>query len=255
MITLLFTRSSFRRGNLKAGHPRARGESRDPLDFAYILSNKGFESLQRLITITATMGVLSRITDEGLLSRFSAEGLLLRFAELDILRQAAYEHRVAIALTGVGLYVLRKLRAYWRLRHIKGPFSTGFFGLWHTRAIVGYESHKVYKNATDRYGMYFRPKVPRLANANDHLLGPLVRIGPNSLLTSDTDLWLHINSARSDYSRAAWFNLSARFQPGRDTVVSQVDEVKHKARRAQVAPGVRYPPPYPLRKRPGNRPS
>ncbi|MBE3049303.1 hypothetical protein IMZ48_43750, partial [Candidatus Bathyarchaeota archaeon] len=73
------------------------------------------------------MGVLSCITEEGLLSRFSAESLLLRVAELNIPEQA-YEHRVAIALTGVGVYILRKLRAYWRLRHIKGPFSTGFFG-------------------------------------------------------------------------------------------------------------------------------
>ena len=106
------------------------------------------------------MGVLSRVSTEGVLSRISAEGLLLRFAELDILEQA-YEHRVAIALTGVGIYILRKLRAYWRLRRFKGPFGTGFFGLWHTRALVGYQSHKEYKKVTDRYGMYFPPKVPR----------------------------------------------------------------------------------------------
>ena len=89
------------------------------------------------------MGVLSRISDAELLSQI---------AGLDVLEQL-YDHRLAIALAGVGVWVLRKLRAYWRLRKFKGPWGTGFFGLWHCRAILSYRSHKKYQEAVASYGM------------------------------------------------------------------------------------------------------
>lgn len=90
------------------------------------------------------MGVLSRISD----------ALPSWLLEADVLAQLS-EHRLAIALAGVGLWVLRKLRAYWRLRAFKGPFGTGFFGLWHCRAILSYRSHKKYQEAIGTYGMLF----------------------------------------------------------------------------------------------------
>ena len=94
------------------------------------------------------MGILSRISDAGLLDCFAA---------LDV--EQLLEYRWAVALAGVGLYVLRKLRAYWRLRTFKGPFGVGFFGLWHCRAILSYRSHKKYEEAINRYGMA-RPHPP-----------------------------------------------------------------------------------------------
>ena len=77
--------------------------------------------------------------------------MLSELAELDLLARA-YEFRWAIALAGLGVYVLRKLRGYWRLRHFKGPFGTGFFGLWHTRALLSWKSHVKYREVTDTYG-------------------------------------------------------------------------------------------------------
>lgn len=193
------------------------------------------------------MGVLSRVAEADLLSRF---------AEVDVLEQL-YEHRLAaVALVGVGVWVLRKLRAYWRLRRFKGPRGTGFFGLWHCRAILSYRSHKKYKEVVDTYGMsslracsrlllclLAGEKVPRRA---DKRLGPIARVGPNSLLTSDPELWMHMSSVRSSYSRAPWFVRATRFQAGKDHVFSQTDEQKHKIRRQQMAPGVRPPHPSPL---------
>ena len=94
------------------------------------------------------MGVLSRVAELGTLSEI---------AEMNILAQA-YEFRWAIALAGVGAYVLQKLRAYWRLRRFKGPFGTGFFGLWHTRAVLSGRSHIKYREVSETYGA---PECPR----------------------------------------------------------------------------------------------
>lgn len=88
------------------------------------------------------MGVLSRVAEMGMLSEMAEMNLLAR----------AYEFRWAIALAGVGVYILRKLRTYWCLRRFKGPFGTGFFGLWHTRAILSWRSHVKYREVTENYG-------------------------------------------------------------------------------------------------------
>ena len=45
-------------------------------------------------------------------------------AEMNLLARA-YEFRWAIALAGVGVYILRKLRTYSCLHLFKGPFGTG----------------------------------------------------------------------------------------------------------------------------------
>lgn len=88
------------------------------------------------------MGVLSRVAELGTLSEI---------AEMNLLAQA-YEFRWAIALTGVGAYILQKLRTYWRLRRFKGPFGTGFFGLWYIRANLSGRAHIKYREVTETYG-------------------------------------------------------------------------------------------------------
>ena len=57
---------------------------------------------------------------------------------------------------------------------------------------------------------------------------------------------IHMNSVRSMYTRAPWFYQGGRVQPGKDHIVSQVDEAKHKSRRQQMAPGVSPPTSKPL---------
>lgn len=64
---------------------------------------------------------------------------------------------------------------------------------------------------------------------------------------------MHMSSVRSAYSRAPWFVRATRFQAGKDHVFSQTDEAKHKARRQQMAPGVRSHPSSPLHLSPPNR--
>lgn len=92
----------------------------------------------------------------------------------------------------------------------------------------------------------FRSQPVALSGFADFRLsiGSLARIGPNDLVTSDPELWMHMSAVRSNYSRAPWYAVGTRVQGGKDTIFSQVDEEKHKTRRQQLAPGVRvFPPP------------
>lgn len=67
--------------------------------------------------------------------------------------------------------------------------------------------------------------------------GPLVRIGPNELLSTDPDVLRNMSSVRSAYTKGDFYE-SGRIVPGVDNVVSMRDEEKHKAMRAKMAPGV-----------------
>ncbi|KAF2449140.1 cytochrome P450 [Karstenula rhodostoma CBS 690.94] len=116
------------------------------------------------------------------------------------------------------VYVGNQTRKYYRLRQFKGPYSTGWCEIPHIYAMVTFRSHLWYQEVTDRYGS-------------------IARIGPNDLITSSPELLMHMSAVRSPYSRAAWYNRSARIEPGRDHIFSQVDEEKHTKRRQQMAAG------------------
>jgi hypothetical protein len=72
--------------------------------------------------------------------------------------------------------------------------------------------------------------------------GPIMRIGPNDLMTTSPELLTHMSAVRSPYTRSAWFYGASRVEPGKDHVFSQVDEAKHTKRRQQMAAGVSYSP-------------
>jgi hypothetical protein len=69
-----------------------------------------------------------------------------------------------------------------------------------------------------------------------------VRIGPNELLSTDPDVVRHMAAVRGTYTKGAFYT-SGKITPGVDNVVSQRDEVKHKAMRAKMASGVCAPLP------------
>ena len=50
------------------------------------------------------------------------------------------------------LYCASQYRTYKRLAAFKGPISTGWSEIWHTRAILGLRSHLKYKEVNDEYG-------------------------------------------------------------------------------------------------------
>ncbi|KAF2791473.1 pisatin demethylase [Melanomma pulvis-pyrius CBS 109.77] len=115
-------------------------------------------------------------------------------------------------------FALGRIQQYWRLRHFKGPFSTGVSWLWHSRAVVAGDSHLHYGYATEKFGS-------------------IARVAPNHLITSSPELWAHINAVRSPYKRAEWYYHAARFEPGKDNVFTECDNEKHDARRRKMAAG------------------
>ncbi|KAH6637940.1 putative cytochrome P450 monooxygenase [Boeremia exigua] len=116
------------------------------------------------------------------------------------------------------LYFAERYRKYNRLRHFSGPFGTGWSEFWHSRVILGLQSHLAYKDVNDRHG-------------------PIARVGPNELITSSPELLAHMNAVRSQYTRSYWFNAATRVVPGKDHLFSELDEGKHTKRRQQMAAG------------------
>ncbi|KAK5992623.1 Cytochrome P450 monooxygenase ABA1 [Cladobotryum mycophilum] len=117
----------------------------------------------------------------------------------------------------VFVFIIRPVYTWYRLRHIPGPPSAGWSLWWQLSGALGGRYHEELKEAADRYG-------------------PLVRIGPNQLLSTDPDVLRHMSSVRSRYSKGKFY-ASGKIVPGVDNVVSLRDPTRHKQMRAQMAPG------------------
>ncbi|KAH9871815.1 hypothetical protein J1614_006072 [Plenodomus biglobosus] len=111
-----------------------------------------------------------------------------------------------------------RAREYWRLRRFKGPRTTGISWIWHSKAVASGKSHEYYGDVCEKYG-------------------PIARIAPNHLVTSDPEVWAKINAVRSPYRRAPWYYHAARFEPGKDNVFTDCDNDSHDARRKKMAAG------------------
>ncbi|KAF2738093.1 pisatin demethylase [Polyplosphaeria fusca] len=107
---------------------------------------------------------------------------------------------------------------YWRLRHFRGPFSSGLSWIWHSKEVINGTAYLSYGDTTEKYG-------------------PIARVAPNHLVTSSPELWAHINAVRSPYKRAEWYYHAARFEPGKDNVFTECDNERHDARRKRMASG------------------
>lgn len=69
------------------------------------------------------------------------------------------------------------------------------------------------------------------------ILGPLVRISPNQLLSTDPEVLRRMSAVRSGYTKGKFY-ASGKIVPGVDNVVSLRDPAKHREMRALMAPGV-----------------
>ncbi|KAF4343210.1 pisatin demethylase (cytochrome P450) [Fusarium beomiforme] len=116
--------------------------------------------------------------------------------------------------------VIRLVRRWSRLRHIPGPTGAGWSSCWQCRGALSGRYHEHLKNAADQFG-------------------PLIRIGPNELLSTDPVVLRSMSAVRSTYTKGDFYT-SGRIVPGVDNVVSERDEAKHKAMRAKMAPVYSY---------------
>ncbi|KAF8850435.1 cytochrome P450 [Acephala macrosclerotiorum] len=144
--------------------------------------------------------------------------------ELALVLESLYEFYVSIFSSAsffigsvIGYWILVQYLSYRRLSHIPGPRLAAWSNLWLVKAIWGQQSHSGVYEVSRRYG-------------------PLARIGPNDLITTDIDLVHRIQAARSPYKRSNWYR-GFRLAPGIDNVLSQTDDKLHTKRRAQLSLG------------------
>ncbi|KAK3347091.1 cytochrome P450 [Lasiosphaeria hispida] len=112
-------------------------------------------------------------------------------------------------------WVVGAVRSWNRMRHIPGPALARWSSAWMVRKLSSGRFHEHMCEAMEEYG-------------------PLVRIGPNELLCSDPEVLRRMSAARSLYTKGQFYE-TGRIIPGCDNVVTQRDEVKHKALRAQMS--------------------
>ncbi|GKT92834.1 pisatin demethylase [Colletotrichum tofieldiae] len=108
-------------------------------------------------------------------------------------------------------------RSWHRLRHVPGPPGAAFSKWWMLRNTLGGQMHLALKRACDEYG-------------------PVVRIGPNDLVTNDSELLRRMWAVRSPYCKGAFYE-AVRFDPTRDNLISMRDDHKHNELRAKMAIG------------------
>ncbi|KAF5265496.1 hypothetical protein FOXYS1_3688 [Fusarium oxysporum] len=127
------------------------------------------------------------------------------------------EHRELLVCALLGLFVIKKLVVYSKLRQFGGPRWTGFSDWPHSWAMLQDRCHELYEQANLKHG-------------------PIARVAPNILITSSPDLWIHVNN-KPGYKRSDWYYNACRIEYRRDNVFSQTDNQKHEQRRKQMAPG------------------
>ncbi|KAK1759045.1 cytochrome P450 [Echria macrotheca] len=124
----------------------------------------------------------------------------------------------------IGWYTTSALTAYYRLRHIPGPFLARISYLPHLYNILTARFQAVYEDIHDRY-----------AAATGHPC-PLVVVAPNTVVTNDPDVLRHVAAARSAYARDGWYR-AARFHREYESIASIIDTDAHDRAKAKTASG------------------
>jgi hypothetical protein len=145
---------------------------------------------------------------------------------------------------GAGLIFVRTFYAWYRLRHIKGPFLASFSKLWLIRTVSSGNMHWEYAKVCQKYGTH-DAAVPvwcsvEIISLNSFcFIGSLARVGPNQLVTSDPEQMRKMLSARSLYRRSDWY-VGMRFDPSHENVESERNDDRHTELRAKMAAGVSF---------------
>ncbi|KAI0896498.1 cytochrome P450 [Annulohypoxylon nitens] len=128
--------------------------------------------------------------------------------------------KVTVSLSLLGLFVVwytvSAFFTWYRLRHIPGPFLASFSYLWMVKSILLGTLEQDFSQLR-RYG-------------------PLVRTGPNSIVTNDPSILRKIAAARTKYTKHEWF-AAATFAPWHRTMVTILDNFNHDKLKAKTAQG------------------
>ncbi|CAN9307344.1 unnamed protein product [Alternaria sp. RS040] len=115
----------------------------------------------------------------------------------------------------VVIWVAQSYTQTWkRLRHIPSAHITAPFSYyWLGRTTYSGRQYWVLRNLHAKHG-------------------PLVRIGPNEVLTDDPNVLRTVSSTRSNYARSDWYH-AGRFNPYRDNLFTILDPRAHKKAKAR----------------------
>ncbi|KAJ0268101.1 hypothetical protein Brms1b_008897 [Colletotrichum noveboracense] len=124
---------------------------------------------------------------------------------------------ILCAVLAVGGLIAREFWLWYRLSHVPGPFWHAITGFSMARAALNGSVHEHYMELQEKFG-------------------PLVRIGPNTVMFSDPDTLKRIAAARSKYTKGEWYAIG-RTTPGEDHLFSMRDEEKRKHLKSKMGPG------------------
>ncbi|KAK1975068.1 pisatin demethylase [Colletotrichum cereale] len=145
----------------------------------------------------------------------------LPFKDFESLPQYTADFGLATyCLVGLGSlvlwYVVSAVYAWNRLRSFPTPsFLASFSYLWLARTTYSGKQYWVHRELHRKYG-------------------PLVRIGPNEIMTDDPEIIKKISSARSSYHRGGWYT-TGRFNPYHDNMFSLLDPASHSKAKSRTA--------------------
>ncbi|KAI4621623.1 hypothetical protein J4E80_003993 [Alternaria sp. BMP 0032] len=116
----------------------------------------------------------------------------------------------AIALAFAVIWVVQSfIRAWWRLRHIPSAhFTAPFSYFWIGRTTYSGRQYWVLRDLHTKHG-------------------PLVRVGPNEVVTDDPNILRTISAARNHYPRSDWYE-AGRFNPYHGNLFTTTDPAEHK---------------------------
>ncbi|KAL8724299.1 MAG: hypothetical protein Q9166_008030, partial [cf. Caloplaca sp. 2 TL-2023] len=114
-------------------------------------------------------------------------------------------------------FIAQTLNDYAHLKDFRGPWLASFSKLWMMRHTYRGDIHVAVADACEKYG-------------------PLVRIGPNDLVTNDADLLRRMSAIRSPYTKSEWYS-GTQFDRSMNHVFSERDEARHRDLRNRMAPG------------------
>lgn len=117
----------------------------------------------------------------------------------------------------VAYYIISSIAAWHRLRHFKGPFLASFSYLWMARTALSGLAWKIHLDNREKYGE------------------PLIRIGPDVLITDEPEIIRQINAARSSYTKSMWYN-ALRANPYVHAMISTTDAASHHDIKSKATP-------------------
>ena len=114
-------------------------------------------------------------------------------------------------------FAIHKYSLYSHLSQFRGPWVASISKFWMLKETYKGTMHVAVAEVCEKYG-------------------PVARIGPNDLVTSDPDLLRRMSAIRSPYTKSEWYS-GTQFDRGMNHIFSERDEVRHRDLRNRMAPG------------------